>query len=91
MVLNWLVFMLQACAWPAAVSWCAWLGYRSVQQYALIRSQESKDVTLTTAAARAEQALREVSQARADWESAATHTTEELSDLKSALMNRGTL
>lgn len=88
--MSWIVFTLQAIAWPAAVSWCAWLGYRSVQQYALIKAQESKDVTLTTAAARAEQALREVSQARADWESAATHTTEELSVIKGALLERGT-
>ncbi len=89
--MSWLVFTLQAIAWPAAVSWCAWLGYRSVQQYALIKAQESKDVTLTAAAARAEQALREVSQARADWESAAVTTSEDLSSIKSALMNRGNL
>lgn len=83
-----LVFALQALAWPAAASWIAWLAYRSVQQYARIVAQESKDATLTTAAARAEQALREVEQARADWESAAAITTEELSTLKGVLMER---
>lgn len=88
--MSWLVFTLQAIAWPAAVSWCAWLGYRSIQQYALIKAQESKDVTLTAAAARAEQALREVSQARDDWERATINTTEELSVIKGALLERGT-
>lgn len=86
--MSWLVFTLQAIAWPAAVSWCAWLGYRSVQQYARIVAQESKDATLTAAAARAEQALREVSEARATWESAAVHTSEELSVIKGALLER---
>jgi len=86
--MSWLVFTLQAIAWPAAVSWCAWLGYRSVQQYAHIRAQESKDVTLTAAAARAEQALREVHEARATWESAAINTNEDLSAIKSALLER---
>lgn len=88
--MSWLVFTLQALAWPAAVSWCAWLGYRSIQQYALIKAQESKDVTLTAAAARAEQALREVERARADWEAATINTTEELSVIKGALLERGT-
>jgi hypothetical protein len=83
-----LVFALQALAWPAAVSWCAWLAYRSIQQYASIKAQESKDATLTTAAARAEQALRETREATARWESAAAITTEELSTLKGVLMER---
>jgi hypothetical protein len=86
---SWLVFTLQAIAWPAAVSWCAWLAFKSVHEYARVVAQESKDVTLTAAAARAEQALREVHEARATWESAATQTSEDLSDIKSALMNRG--
>lgn len=86
--MSWLVFTLQAIAWPAAASFIAWLGYRSIQQYALITAQESKDVTLTAAAARAEQALREVSQARADWEAATINTTEELSVIKGALLER---
>jgi hypothetical protein len=86
--MSWLVFTLQAIAWPAAVSWCAWLAFKSVQEYARVVAQESKDVTLTAAAARAEQALREVSQARADWESAAVSTNEDLSAIKSALLER---
>jgi hypothetical protein len=90
LVVSWLVFTLQAIAWPAAASWIAWLAYRSVQEYARVIAQESKDATLTTAAARAEQALREVSEARATWESAAVHTSEELSTLKGALLERGT-
>lgn len=87
--MSWLVFTVQSIAWPAAVSWCAWLGYRSVEQFARIKAQESNDATLTTAAARAEQALREVEQARTEWESARETTAEDLSAIKSALINRG--
>ena len=86
--MSYFFFTLQAIAWPAAASFIAWLAYRSVVEYARIVAQESKDATLTAAAARAEQALRETQQQRDEWESAIAHANQEISNVKGALLNR---
>lgn len=86
-----LLFMLQSIAWPAAVSFCVWRVTETATAHSKRLAAELSDANYLETKAAAAKAAREIEEARAAWESAAATTTEELSQIKGALLNRGTI
>lgn len=89
--MNMLVFILQSIAWPAAVSFCVWRITATATEHSKRMAAELADANYLETKAAAAKAAREIEEARAAWEAAALTTTEELSQIKGALINRGTI
>lgn len=80
--------MLQALAWPGSVAFCVWQLTRAYEAHSRLMAAQYMDASLAMTASKSDEALRLVKKARDDWETNAAQTTEELSSLKNALMNR---
>lgn len=86
--MNMVVFILQSIAWPAAVAFCVWRLTDSLNEHSKRMAAELGDANYLETKATASKAVRELQEARDDWERATATTQEELSELKSALINR---
>lgn len=87
--MSWIVFVLQSLAWPAAVSFAVYRLTESWNEHSKRIAAELTDASVLEAKAAAAKAARDIQEARAAWESAAVTTSEDLSAIKSALINRG--
>lgn len=75
-------------AWPICVTLVAWIASRALEAHSVRIAAELNDASVLEAKALAARAARDVKEARDAWESATATTTEELSLIKGALLER---
>lgn len=83
-----LVFALQIVMWPCCVAFCIWRVTESFNEHSKRIAAELNDKDVLEAKAAAAKATREIQEARDFWEAAQSSTTEELSVIKAALIER---
>jgi hypothetical protein len=79
---------LQCWPWPLCVTAVAWIAARALEAHSVRMAAELTDANVLEAKALATRAARDVKEARDAWESATATTTEELSVIKGALLER---
>lgn len=82
---------LQYWPWPIALTLIAWFASTGLSEHSKRMAAELTDANFLEAKRESAQAARDVQLARDAWEAATATTTEEMSQIKSALINRGTI